>query len=112
MTENTDKHEPTGSELIDEGKSLAEAARDVRGILEARRKWMEETFKYDAALDCLTIHAPYPYPIELSRIPDPEAVVRWVNHLAGKTWGTREIVKGFISSVYNIKGWDLHSKGL
>ncbi len=73
---------------------------------------MDVIFKHNEKLGCITINAAYPYHIELSRIPDPEALVHWLDHLTGKWWMTTEIVREFIRRVYQIKGWDIHRRHL
>ena len=73
---------------------------------------MDVIFEHDSKLGYITINAAYPYHIELSRIPDPEALVHWLDHLTGKGWMTTEIVREFIRRVYRIKGWDIHRRYL
>ena len=73
---------------------------------------MDVIFEHDEKLGYITINAAYPYHIELSRIPDPEALVYWLEHLAGKPWMTAEIVRELIRRVYRIKGWDIYRREL
>jgi hypothetical protein len=48
------------------------------------------------------------YEIELSRIPDPKALVNWIHHLLKKNWVTSDTIRQFIECVYESKGWDLY----
>lgn len=73
---------------------------------------MDAIFEHDAKLEYITINAAYPYHIELSRIPDPEGLVHWLDHLTGKDWMTSDLVREFIRRVYEIKGWNLHRRNL
>jgi hypothetical protein len=73
---------------------------------------MDVIFEHHEKLGYITINAAYPYHIELSRIPDAEALVHWLDHLTGKWWMTAEIVREFIRRVYRIKGWDIHRRDL
>lgn len=75
--------------------------------IEYERK-MDAIFEHDEKLGYITINAIYPYHIELSRIPDPDGLVNWLDHLLGKDWMTSELVREFIRRVYAIKGWNLH----
>lgn len=73
---------------------------------------MDAIFEHDSRLGYITINAAYPYHIELSRIPDPEALIHWLDHLTGKPWMTTEIVREFVRRVYRIKGWNLYRREL
>lgn len=85
---------------------------DIEADIEEHKSKMESVFKHDQELGYITINASYPYHIELSRIPDPEGLVHWVEHLAGKDWMTGELIREFIQRVYAIKGWDLYRRNL
>ena len=73
---------------------------------------MDSIFDYDEKLGYITINAAYPYHIELSRIPDPEGLVHWLEHLTEKSWMTSDLVGEFIRRVYAIKGWNLYRRNL
>ena len=46
----------------------------------------------------------YPYNIELNRCDTPEKLLGWIMHLAGKTWITKSILRGFINAACNKNG--------
>jgi hypothetical protein len=73
---------------------------------------MDSIFDHDEKLGYITINAAYPYHIELSRIPDHEGLVHWLEHLTGKPWMTSDLVGEFIRRVYAIKGWNLYRRDL
>jgi hypothetical protein len=56
----------------------------------------------------ITLNWRYPYDIELSRIPDHPALLRWVNHLCEKGWMDGHRISLFIEAVARHKGWSLH----
>lgn len=92
----------------------SKTAREVIADLEKFRERMDATFEHDEKLGHITIKVPYghDYDIELSRIPDPEALLHWVEHLTGKDWMPSELVREFIRRVCSIKGWNLHRRNL
>ncbi len=85
---------------------------DLAKAAQEHKDKMDRVFEYDAEHDYLTMRAAYPYGIELSRIPDMEALLHWVEHLSSKTWMTGELVREFIRRVCAIKGWDIHRRRL
>jgi hypothetical protein len=69
---------------------------------------MNSIFTHDQKLGLIIINAKYPYEIELSRIPDQVALLRWVAHLLEKNWMTTQLTKEFMRRVCEIKGWSLY----
>jgi hypothetical protein len=73
---------------------------------------MDLFFDYNKKRGYITINVSYPYHIKLSRIPDHEALVHWIEHLTEKEWMNSELLGQFIQRIYEIKGWDLHRRSL
>jgi len=48
------------------------------------------------------------YWIELTRIPNRAALIRWVLQLLTKNWITKEMLEQFISAVCYYKRWNLY----
>jgi hypothetical protein len=89
-----------------------ELVENWKGEVDVHERKMDSIFQHDKKLGYITINAAYPYHIELNRIPDPEGLVHWLDHLLGKDWMTSDLVREFIRRVYAIKGWDLHRRSL
>ncbi|MCW1915977.1 hypothetical protein OJ996_20485 [Luteolibacter sp. GHJ8] len=51
---------------------------------------------------------PSSYDIELTRIPNAEALLGWIDHLGGKTWVTSQHLHQLVRSVAGSRGWRLH----
>ncbi|QJE95984.1 hypothetical protein [Luteolibacter luteus] len=47
------------------------------------------------------------YEIELARIPDQGALLKWIEHVGGKTWVSANMIRMFVSAVCSSKGWKL-----
>lgn len=45
------------------------------------------------------------YDIELARIPDPGALLKWIEHIGAKTWVSASMIRLFVSAVCSTKGW-------
>jgi len=73
---------------------------------------MNHIFEYDAKLGYITINTAGPYHIALKRIPDPEGLAQWVEHLSHKVWMTSDLIGEFIRRVCSIKGWNLYRRDL
>ncbi len=48
------------------------------------------------------------YPIEISRIPEPLALVNWIQHLCEKTWFNQWDARTMIDIVCDYRDWDQH----
>ena len=64
----------------------------------------EPSVSFDSKDGMILIRAPYPYPIEASRIGDARDILAWVRHLSRKTWATRAVIGEFIDVVAQVKG--------
>ena len=56
----------------------------------------------------ISLNWEYPYEIALSRIPDQQALLRWVLHLSEKTWMDGHRINVFIQAVAHQNGWQVH----
>lgn len=114
MNEKNKKAEPFQWRLNQEANDdLLDAAYALRyDPTDTYETKMDAIFEHDKKHGYITINATYPYHIELNRIPDPEGLVHWLDHLMGKHWMTSDLVREFIRRVYAIKGWDLYKRDL
>jgi len=55
-----------------------------------------------------TINLAYPYEVDLDRVPDLAALLRWALHLCHKTWMTTDALSLFIEKVSEFKKFDIH----
>ena len=51
------------------------------------------------------------YPIAADRIASPESVMRWIEHLSGKTWVTKQHIREFVRICSDHLGTSLHPCG-
>ena len=58
--------------------------------------------------EVITINEKYLYQIELSRIPDYQGLLEWVDHLCGKGWMRPDLIREFVRRVCAEKGWGLY----
>ena len=50
----------------------------------------------------------FSYWVELSRIPNHEALIEWIHHLMGKNWVTKEMLEQFIEKVCSHRKWGIY----
>lgn len=88
------------------GEDFKTIGNRVMSQLAQRQKWVTIDEKH------VTIKIPPPvratYPIELSRIPTPESLLGWLQHMAEKTWWNKDLQRVFVAKVADAKGWELH----
>jgi len=75
---------------------------------------MDALCDYDAKLGYVSVRDDYgnDYDIELTRIPDIEALMHWIHHLTKKPWMDGDRVHELIKRVYEIKGWNIYRRDL
>ena len=73
-------------------------------------QFFRERLVYDPNLDVLHVRFRYDYEVDLERITKPLHLLRWVAHLAEKTWMNAQFLHEFITRVCAIKGWDLYGR--
>jgi hypothetical protein len=71
---------------------------------------LAKMFVHNKRNKSLVVCVTYPYEITLDRIPDPMALLRWVEHLTSKRWMPSDLLGEFIKAVCKIKGWNLYGK--
>jgi hypothetical protein len=81
---------------------------EIIASAEAERTRIEAMIDIEKGWITLLPTPTHPYHIELSRIPDPLGLLEWINHLAGKGWMSRELIREFIRAVSEEKGWNLY----
>jgi hypothetical protein len=77
-------------------------------LIEVEKHKAEMDRMFSVTAKTITINRHYPYVIELSRIPDFQGLLEWVDHLGGKAWMDRVLIREFIRRVCEVKGWVLH----
>lgn len=50
----------------------------------------------------------FEYDIAINRIQNPEDLIAWLIHISEKNWVHKEMLRDFILTVCNEKGWKTH----
>ena len=49
------------------------------------------------------------YEIQWNRVQNQDALIAWIDHLAGKRWVTPDVIRLFIGTVQSHYGWERRS---
>ncbi len=49
--------------------------------------------------------------VELERMPNPSVLLKFVQDLTAKRWVTRDIIRDFVATVCQAKGWEIYDLG-
>jgi hypothetical protein len=78
---------------------------DIMEFVEKEKARMDSIFRHDSERNTMTLHAAYPYEIELDRIQTPADLLGWTRHLCEKAWMDNVLLAEFVDRVAKIKGW-------
>ena len=78
---------------------------DIMECAEKGRARMDSIFRHDSDRNTMTLHAAYPYEIELDRIQTPADLLGWTRHLCEKAWMDNVLLAELVDRVAEIKGW-------
>ena len=78
---------------------------DIMEFVEKEEARMDSIFRHDSERNTMTLHAAYPYEIELDRIQTPADLLGWTRHLCEKAWMDNVLLGEFVDRVAKIKGW-------